>query len=51
MSGDNLDNSKDSRYWGLVPEVYIVGVATKIWKSVDKTTGKMRWNRIMKNIE
>ena len=51
MGGDNLDNSKDSRYWGLVPEVYIVGVATKIWKSVDKTTGKMRWNRIMKNIE
>lgn len=25
MAGDNLDNSKDSRYWGLVPEPYIVG--------------------------
>lgn len=51
MSGDNLEISNDSRYWGLVPESYIVGVATRIWKSVDKATGKIRWNRVMKKIE
>ena len=51
MGGDNMENSKDSRYWGLLPEPYIVGVATRIWKSVDKPTGKTRWDRVMKKIE
>ena len=35
MGGDNMENSEDSRYWGLLPEPYIVGVATRIWMSVD----------------
>ena len=48
MGGDYMENSKDSRYWGLLPEPYIVGVATRIWKSVDKSTGKIRWDRVMK---
>lgn len=30
MAGDNVINSNDSRYWGLVPEEYIVGVVDKI---------------------
>ena len=51
MGGDYMENSKDSRYWGLLPESYIVGVATRIWKSVDKSTGKIRWDRVMKKIE
>ena len=51
MGGDYMENSKDSRYWGLLPEPYIVGVATRIWKSVDKSTGKIRWDRVMKKIE
>ena len=51
MGGDNMANSKDSRYWGLLPEPYIVGVATRIWKSVYASTGEMRWNRVMKEIE
>ena len=51
MGGDYMENSKDSRYWGLLPEPYIVGVATMIWKSVDKSTGKIRWDRVMKKIE
>lgn len=51
MGGDNMENSKDSRYWGLLPEPYIVGVATRIWKSVDKYTDKVRWDRVMKKIE
>ena len=51
MGGDNMENSEDSRYWGLLPEPYIVGVATRIWKSVDKSSGKIRWDRVMKRIE
>ena len=51
MGGDNLENSNDSRYWGLVPEPYIVGVATRVWKSVAPQSEKIRWNRIMKKIE
>ena len=51
MGGDNLENSKDSRYWGLLPEAYIVGVATRIWKSVSPYEGEMQWHRIWKKIE
>ena len=51
VGGDYMESSKDSRYWGLLPEPYIVGVATRIWKSVDKWTDKVRWERVMKRIE
>ena len=51
VGGDNMENSEDSRYWGLLPEAYIVGVATRIWKSVDPMTDKIRWNRVFKKIE
>lgn len=51
MAGDKAENSKDSRYWGLLSEEYIVGKAVRIWKSVDKRTDRVRWNRILKKIE
>ena len=51
VAGDRVTSSHDSRYWGLLPESYIVGVATLIWKSVDKETGKIRWDRVMKSIK
>jgi len=42
--GDNF-GSDDSRYWGLLPEEFIVGKAWLIWHSVDLPTGKIRWKR------
>lgn len=51
VSGDNMPNSQDSRYWGMLPEEYIVGKATRIWYSEDKYTGKTCWERVMKKIE
>ena len=48
MCGDNVSNSNDSRYWGLVPEEYIVGVVSRISYSIDPKTGKYRTDRILK---
>ena len=50
MMGDNRHSSADSRYWGLLPEPFIVGRAWLVWKSVSPNTGKMRWKRIFKRI-
>ncbi|MDE6527210.1 MAG: signal peptidase I [Muribaculaceae bacterium] len=43
--GDNAFNSQDSRYFGLLPEPFVVGKAIFIWKSVDRYTGKERKTR------
>ena len=50
FGGDNVLNSKDSRYIGLVPEEFIVGIATRILFSVDPDTGAFRRDRFMKRI-
>jgi signal peptidase I len=53
MMGDNRHNSNDSRYWGFVPEEYLVGKATFIWMSMDSTAslaGRVRWDRLFQGI-
>ena len=50
MAGDYIFDSKDSRYWGLLPEDCIVGKAVLVWRSTDKYSKKIRWNRFLKKI-
>lgn len=45
--GDNVMNSGDSRYWGFVPEEYIVGIVGFIPYSIDKSTNEFRWDRFL----
>lgn len=48
MAGDNAMESMDSRYWGLVPEDFVVGRAGFIWWS--ERNGIIRWDRLLKTI-
>jgi len=34
--GDNRDNSRDSRYWGYVPDSHLIGRAFMIWMNWDR---------------
>jgi signal peptidase I len=51
MAGDNVANSQDSRYFGLVPEKFIIGRACIILSSKDMYSGKRRWRRMFKGIK
>lgn len=35
MLGDNRDNSRDSRFLGMIPETHLVGEAVRIWLHMD----------------
>lgn len=50
MSGDNVSDSRDSRYWGLLPEDHIIGKVSFVWKSEDEQNGKYRWKRFFKSL-
>lgn len=51
VAGDKATDSQDSRYWGLLPEDFIVGKAWLIWKSVDPHTGETHSRRFLKRID
>ena len=44
--GDNRDDSLDSRYWGLIPENFILGEALFAYFSLDLRTWFPRLDRI-----
>jgi signal peptidase I len=48
--GDNRDNSRDSRYWGTVPEELLIGKAFAVWMNWDLGNG-IDWTRVGMSIE
>jgi signal peptidase I len=50
VMGDNRDNSRDSRYWGTVPDENLIGKAFLIWFSWDWSGGELHLERIGSSI-
>ena len=50
MAGDNFANSGDSRYFGPIPEAFIIGIAPYTLYAKNRQTGKINKNRILKRL-
>lgn len=50
MGGDNVADSQDSRYFGLIPEDYIIGIVTRVLYSRDRFTGKLNGKRTLRTL-
>lgn len=51
MAGDQVLDSKDSRYWGLLPEDHIIGKVAFIFTSRNINDGRMRWGRCLRKVK
>jgi signal peptidase I len=49
--GDNRDNSRDSRFWGFLPQDDLLGLGTVVYWSSDPEGGWIRWDRIGRRLE
>jgi signal peptidase I len=44
--GDNRDDSLDSRYWGFIPENFVLGEALFVYFSLNLDTWTPRFGRV-----